>query len=95
MEYYLIVLPGNATNGTWRLEELDTTPGARRHVSVGSGTFTPCNHPFRPGRVNRANFFNCADSHMSDSVQRSGLRMFAPDKDPLWMNCAEGCCIAG
>ncbi|MDB4881804.1 MAG: hypothetical protein JWL95_570 [Gemmatimonadetes bacterium] len=94
LEYYLIVLPGSAKSGTWQLEELDTTPGARRHTKVGGGTFTPCNHPFQPGRVNRANFYTCADSHMSDSVQKSGLLMFDPKTDPLWMDCAQGCCMA-
>ncbi|MEO6525421.1 MAG: hypothetical protein ABIP93_02220 [Gemmatimonadaceae bacterium] len=95
LEYYLIVLPGNATRGAWQLEELDTTPGARRHTRVGSGTFTPCNHPFQPGRVNRANFYTCADSHMSDSVQRSGLVLRAPPPiDPMWVECAQGCCMA-
>jgi hypothetical protein len=96
LEYYLIVLPGTPTAGRWQLEELDTTPGARKHTSVGTGVFTPCNHPFRPGRVNRANFYTCADSRMNDSVQKSGLLMFAPPpKDPIWMDCAQGCCMAG
>ena len=93
MEYYLIVLPGAGGNGRWRFEELDTTPGARRHASIGTGTFRPCNHPFRPGRVNRANFFSCADSHLSDSVQRSNLMMFDPSTDPVWVECTAGCCI--
>jgi hypothetical protein len=95
LEYYLIVLPGTPTAGQWQLEELDTTPGARKHAKVGSGVFTPCNHPFQPGRVNRANFYTCTDSHMSDSVQKSGLVLFAPpNTDPLWMDCAQGCCMA-
>ena len=95
LEYYLIALPGTPVRGAWQLEELDTTPGARRHTKVGSGTFTPCNHPFQPGRVNRANFYTCNDSHMSDSVQKSGLVLFAPpSKDPIWTDCAQGCCMA-
>ena len=94
LEYYLIVLPANGNTSTWRLEELDTTPGARKHASVGTGTFKPCNHPFQPGRVNRANFYNCADSHMTDSVQKSGMVMFDPKTDPLWTDCAQGCCLA-
>lgn len=94
LEYYLVVLPGDQKAGKWQLEELDTTPGARKHTTVKSGTFTPCNHPFQPKRVNRANFYTCTDSHMSDSVQKSGLKMFAPPKDPLWMDCAQGCCMA-
>jgi len=94
LEYYLIVLPGGKDAGTWRLEELDTTPGARKHSSAGTGTFKPCNHPFQPKRVNRANFYTCADSHMSDSVQKAGMVMFDPKSDPLWTSCAQGCCLA-
>lgn len=94
LEYYMIVLPGTGGNGTWRFEELDTTPGARRHTSVGTGTFRPCNHPYRPGRVNRANFYTCENSPIaSDSVQRSNLMMFSPFTDPIWIDCAAGCCI--
>ena len=93
-EYYAIVLPGTGTNGSWRIEELDTTPGARKHTSFGTGTFEGCNHPFRPGRVNRANFYTCADSPAStDSVQRSNLRMAAAPTDPIWIDCLAGCCI--
>ena len=93
LEYYLIVLPGAGPNGTWRFEELDTTPGARRHTSFGTGTFRACNHPFRRGRVNRANFYTCANSPAADSVQRSNLMLFAPPRDPVWIDCAAGCCI--
>jgi hypothetical protein len=92
-EYYMIVLPGTGENGTWRLEELDTTQGARKHTSFGTGTFTPCNHPFRPGRVNRANFYTCQDSRSADSVQTSNLMMFSTPTDPIWFDCAAGCCI--
>lgn len=94
LEYYLIVLPGSGANGRWQFEELDTTPGARRHTSIGTGTFKPCNHPFRPGRVNRANFYTCDESLVSDSVQKSNLLLFAPFTDPVWTECAQGCCIA-
>jgi len=92
-EYYVVVSPGTGDNGTWRLEELDTTPGARRHTSVGTGTFQPCNHPFRPGRVNRANFYTCEASRSADSVQTSNLMMFEASSDPIWFDCARGCCI--
>jgi hypothetical protein len=91
-EYYAIVLSGPGENGTWRIEELDTTPGARRHSSFGTGTFEGCNHPYRPGRVNRANFYTCANSPPSDSVQTSNLMMF-DSTDPIWVECARGCCI--
>jgi hypothetical protein len=95
-EYYLIILPGSGPNARWQFEELDTTPGARRHTSFGTGTFKPCGHPFRRGRVIRANFYTCEDSRMTDSVQRSNLLLFAfpKDKDPVWTECAGGCCIA-
>jgi len=92
-EYYAIVLPGAGENGNWRIEELDTTPGARKHTSFGTGTFQPCNHPFRPGRVNRANFYTCANSPSgSDSAQTSNLVMFDAT-DPIWIECARGCCV--
>jgi hypothetical protein len=94
IEYYFLVLPGAGPNGRWQLEELDTTPGSRRHTTVGSGVFRACNHPFRPGRVNRANFYTCTTSPAADSVQRSGLVMFDPGTDPVWVDCAQGCCIA-
>jgi len=94
LEYYMIVLPGTGGNGQWRFEELDTTPGARRHTSFGTGTFQPCNHPYRPGRVNRVNFYTCENSPAStDSLQRSNLMMFDPPTDPIWIDCAAGCCI--
>jgi hypothetical protein len=92
-EYDAIVLPGTGANGSWRIEELDTTPGARKHTSFGTGTFEGCNHPFRPGRVNRANFYTCADSPGADSVQRSNLTMFSAPTDPIWIDCLAGCCI--
>jgi hypothetical protein len=94
LEYFLIILPGKGGTGTWQLEELDTTPGARRHSPAGTGTFKPCNHPYQPKRVNRANFYTCSDSHMSDTLQKAGMVMFDPKKDPLWLGCAQGCCLA-
>jgi hypothetical protein len=91
-EYYMVVLPGTGENGRWQFEELDTTPGARKHSSFGTGTFKPCNHPFRPGRVNRANFYTCAGSQTADSVQTSNLMMFVVP-DPIWLGCGRGCCV--
>jgi len=92
-EYYAIVLPGAGENGDWRIEELDTTPGARKHTSFGTGTFEGCNHPYRPGRVNRANFYTCANSPSgNDSTQTSNLMMFDAT-DPIWIDCSRGCCI--
>jgi hypothetical protein len=31
---------------------------------------------------------------MNDSAQTSNLLLFASPKDPVWTECAEGCCIA-
>jgi len=95
-EYYVIVMPGTGRDGGWRIEELDTTPGARKHSSFGTGTFHPCDHPYQPGRVNRANFYTCADSPAAtDSVQKSNLKMFSAPTDPIWITCARGCCLIG
>jgi hypothetical protein len=95
IEYFLVVLPGATdSTGRWRLEELDTTPGARRHSQVATGTLLPCWHSFVPGRANRANFYTCNDEHMAkDRVTRSGLALAAQDA-PMWMDCAQGCCLA-
>ena len=93
LEYYLVVYPASDTLGTWRLEELDTTPGSRRHSQVASGTFRPCGHTFVKNRVNRANFYTCANSPQADSVLKSGLA-FQGDDQPMWGTCAQGCCVA-
>jgi hypothetical protein len=93
LEYYMITLPGDEKAGRWQIAELDTTAGARKITLTGNGTFTPCNHPFRPKPVNRANFYTCQDSHTSDSVQKTGLLLFAAPTDPAWISCAQGCCI--
>jgi hypothetical protein len=93
LEYFLVMLPGTSAAGRWRLEELDTTPGKRQHSQVSSGTVNPCMHPFKKKKVNRANFFTCADAKhmMEDSVSSSGLALqgFNP---PIWIACAQGCC---
>lgn len=93
VEYYLIVqpLPGAAS---WRLEELVTTAGARAHRAVASGTFRPCNHPFQPARIEKANFHRCDDGHLGDTLQRSSLLWQAPVDPPMWVGCAQGCCVA-
>ncbi|HEX7977633.1 MAG TPA: hypothetical protein VF461_03470 [Gemmatimonadaceae bacterium] len=96
LQYYLVVLPGATdSTGRWQFVELDTTSGARRISIAGAGTFTPCNHPFKKNRANRANFYTCPESLAADSAQKSNLVMFAPPKPPVWTACAEGCCIAG
>jgi hypothetical protein len=94
LEYYLIVLPGTGGDAKWQLEELDTTPKARRHTQVGSGVFKGCGHKWRPGRTNRANFYTCANSPSADSTQTSGLLLQDAGTDPMWMYCKLGCCIA-
>jgi hypothetical protein len=94
LQYFLVLLPGTDSLGRWRLEELDTTQGARRHRQVATGTFKPCWHPFVKNKVNRANFYTCADAHMSgDSLSRSGQALQG-DESPMWMDCAQGCCLA-
>jgi hypothetical protein len=95
LEYFLVVYPATDSLGKWRLEELDTTAGSRRHTQVASGTFKPCWHDFVKRKVIRADFYTCKDTvHMvSDSVMRSGLAL-QDDNPPLWMDCAQGCCTA-
>ena len=48
-QYYVVVLPDSAGTMKWQMEQLDTTPGARRHTSVGSGVFRPCPHTWTKG----------------------------------------------
>lgn len=92
-EFYMIVLPDTAAGMKWRLEQLDTTIGARRHVSIGSGVFQGCNHPWVKGA--RADFKTCASSaSVHDSVVKLGLlKTLAGDSDPIWAACAMGCCV--
>jgi hypothetical protein len=94
LEYYLVLLPGTDIAGRWRLEELDTTPNARRHSQIAAGTLKPCMHAFVKRKVNRANFYTCADAHMlNDSVSSAGLVLQSAN-DPMWIDCAQGCCVA-
>jgi hypothetical protein len=93
LEYFVVLYPATDSLGKWRLEELDTTAGSRRHTQVASGTFKPCWHKFVKKKVNRANFYTCADSHMADSVVKSGLAL-QDDNPPIWLDCAQGCCTA-
>jgi stalled ribosome alternative rescue factor ArfA len=95
LEYFLVLLPATDSLGRWRLEELDTTAGSRRHTQVASGTFKPCWHPFVSHKVNRANFYTCNDAHMlTDTVTKSGLALQVDRDAPMWMDCAQGCCLA-
>jgi hypothetical protein len=94
LEYFLVMLPGTSLVGRWRLEELDTTPGKRQHSQVSAGSLQPCMHAYVKKRVNRANFLTCADAHpMTDSVSTSGLALQGINP-PIWVDCAQGCCIA-
>ena len=97
LEYYLVVLPRGADSSSWRLEEVNPSAGARSHRQVATGSFTPCNHlPYsKPGNRNRANFFTCKDAHMNDTLMKSGLMLQYPDDAPMWIYCAQGCCLAG
>jgi hypothetical protein len=94
LEYYLVVLPDTGGKAKWQLEELDTTPNARRHTQVGSGEFKGCGHKWRAGRTNRANFYSCATSPSADSLQTSGLLLQDDNSETMWMYCKLGCCIA-
>lgn len=90
-EYYLIVMPAGAGVANWRLEELDTTQGARSHRSVSTGAFHGCNHPFVPG--SRAAFKTCAQA--AADVKPAAFGMFQGDEEsPIWVSCALGCCTA-
>lgn len=90
-EYYLIITSSGPGVATWRLEELTTTPGARTHQSVGSGSFHPCNHPYRKGA--RADFKTCAQAAQVENA--AFRRAFQQDQEsPIWISCALGCCTA-
>lgn len=92
-EYYLIVTTDSAGTMRWRMEQLDTTPQARRHVQVASGSYVGCNHPWTQGA--RADFKTCAQAaSMRDSIVRLGLVLQAIDDDPIWSSCASGCCVS-
>lgn len=92
LEYFLVVLPGTKVAGSWRLEQLETTAGARRHSQVATGTFNSCGHPFSK-KVIRADFRTCADAKaINDSVSRSGLSLQPGNDAPMWVTCVNGCC---
>ena len=101
LEYYAIVLPEDATKGRYIIEELDVTPGARSHRTIRMGAFQPCNHPFQKGRAIRAAFYQCDDAHsMPATISLVGYRNpITPcpkcrgASDPIWIDCAAGCCI--
>lgn len=93
-EYYVIVTATPAGAMQWQLEQLDTTPKARKITQVSSGVFEGCKHPWVAGA--QANFKTCADTStasMRGKTVRLGLKLQGDD-DPMWASCAEGCCIA-
>lgn len=92
-QYYLVVLPAADGTATWRLQQLTTGNTARAMTEVATGTFHPCNHPYRK-RANRANFYTCSDAHLeSDTTMKLRLMMQTGDRiEPLWITCAQGCC---
>ncbi len=92
-EYYMIVNTDSAGVMRWRMEQLDTTPQARRHVQVGSGTYVGCNHPWTQGA--RADFKTCAQAASGrDSIVQLGLVLQGINDDPLWTACSMGCCVS-
>lgn len=92
-EYYMIVSATPAGGMQWRMEQLDTTPGARRHGQVSSGTFVGCKHTWIAGA--KADFKTCDQAAVGrDSLVRLGLALQAIDDSPIWVACFEGCCVA-
>ncbi|MDB4916534.1 MAG: hypothetical protein JWM95_4178 [Gemmatimonadetes bacterium] len=92
-QYYWIITTDSSKKGMqWQLEELDTTPNARKLASVGSGPFAGCNHPYVAGA--RADFKTCekAAAYTGNSVVHLGLMLQGSIGDPVWASCAEGCC---
>ena len=94
LEYYVVVLPDSSSGMKWRLEQLDTRAGARQHASIGTGPFTGCKHPWTAGA--RADFATCdKTATRKDSVVSLGLQLLASDTAPMWVTCADGCCVVG
>ena len=96
IENYVIVLPDTGARMKWRLEQLDTTPNARVHASIGTGPFKGCvGHKWEKGA--KADFKTCAMAAAGhDSVVKLGLTFQDPGADnPMWAACASGCCYMG
>ena len=94
VENYVIVLPDTGANLQWRLEQLDTTPNARIHTSIGTGPFKSCDHQWVKGA--KADFKTCAIAATGhDSVVKLGLALQDPSDNPMWSSCAGGCCYLG
>ena len=92
-EFYMVILPDSAGGMKWRLEQVDTTVGARRHVAIGTGAFQGCGHAWVKGAY--ADFKTCASAAaVHDSVAKLGLLKALDDGSaPMWAVCASGCCI--
>jgi hypothetical protein len=88
--YYMIVQRDTAGGMRWRLEELDTN-APRRHAQIAAGKFEPCGHAWTPGA--RADFKTCSAPERSDTVVTMGLMLQGSYSDPIWVSCAQGCCI--
>lgn len=94
LQFYLVILPDPAGGMRWRLEQLDTTAGARSHLAIGTGVFQPCGHAWKKGAG--ASFATCQKSAAAhDSVLKLGLlkQTADSDSDPIWSTCAMGCCV--
>jgi len=91
-EYYLVVLQAGPNVASWRLEELDTTPGQRSHKQVSSGSFHGCNHAFKAGA--RADFKTCSQAEADMKQASFGRTQTADGESPIWVSCAWGCCTA-
>lgn len=85
-EYFMIVSADSAGGMKWRLEQLDTTPKARRHTQVGAGSLIGCNHKWIAGAS--ADFKSCARA----AAAHDGLIPQNLADDPLWATCEMGCC---
>ncbi|CAN5913335.1 hypothetical protein BH11GEM1_BH11GEM1_03830 [soil metagenome] len=91
VENYVIVLPDTGASLKWRLEQLDTTPNARTHASIGTGPFKSCDHQWVKGA--KADFKTCAIAAAGhDSVVKLGLALQDASDNPMWSACAGGCC---
>lgn len=90
-EYYLIVLPGgvNGASATWQLQEVHKG-AAPTHAGVMTGSFKGCDHPFVRGA--RADFKSCANATVRPAS--FGNLLQTDGQDPLWISCAQGCCIS-
>lgn len=94
LEFYVVVLPDAGGAMKYRLEQVDTRAGSRQHISIGTGPFVSCGHPWVAGA--KADFKTCANSAVAhDSVVKFGLLLQGGDEDPMWVSCSTGCCTAG